>query len=123
LERAFEGYFAALGPDRQRVAQSLRDAITRAGPELKRKLSYGYPAWHGQAWICSVIAHRTHCNLQLARGAELVDRFPERIEGTGKALRHVKVHSEDDIDAELEDIIDAAIALDRNSPPARRGKG
>lgn len=122
MDAGVEAYFDRLRPDLRSVALALRAAIERAGPELRSKLSHGHPSWHGRTWICSVIAHAGHCNLQLARGVDLAEDYPERIDGTGKSLRHVKVRSEDDIDGEVEDIIDAAIALDASGPvpPARR---
>ncbi len=110
-------YFKSLAAGSRRLALALRQALTRAGPDLTEQLTRGYPSWHGRGWIFSVIGHSAHCNLQLARGAELAAQFPDRIEGSGKSLRHVKIRSEDDIDGELEDIIDAAIALDAASPP------
>ncbi len=110
-------YFNTLAPGPRRVALALREAVLRAGPELTEKLSHGYPSWHGRDWVISVIGHSAHCNLQLVLGAELAAQFPDRIEGSGKSLRHVKVRSEDEIDGELEDIIDAAIALDATSAP------
>ncbi len=124
MDAGVEAYFDRLRPELRRVALALRAAIEHAGPDLKVKLSHGHPSWHGRTWICSVVVHAAHCNLQLARGVDLADEFPERIEGSGKALRHVKVRSEDDIDGEMEDIIKAAIALDVSGPApltARRG--
>lgn len=117
MDAGFGAYFRTLSPGPRRIALALRDAVVRAGPELTEQLSHGFPSWHGRDWVLSVIGHSAHCNLQLMRGAELAPQFPERIEGSGKSLRHVKVRSEDDIDSELEDIIDAAIALDSHSAP------
>jgi len=107
-----DDYFHKLTGGPRTVGSVLAAAVRRAGPQLKSSLYRGHPAWHGRAWVFSIIGHSAHCNLQIAKGAALAGDYPERIEGTGKSLRHVKVHSDDDIDCELEAIIAAAIELD-----------
>lgn len=98
------------------VAAGLRDAINKTNPGLEQKLAWGFPSWRGNEYIFSIIAHTAHCNLQLWSGARLAVDFPIRIEGTGKAVRHVKVRSLADIDKDLRAIIAAAIELDRAAP-------
>ncbi|MEM9669018.1 MAG: DUF1801 domain-containing protein [Pseudomonadota bacterium] len=111
-----EAWFEALEPDVAPIAVSLRKALNEAGPDLSLKLAWGFPCWVGHERIFSVIAHTDRCNLQLWSGNRLADDFPNRIEGTGKQLRHVKVGSVDQIDDELLSIVDKAIELDRVSP-------
>lgn len=109
---AIDAYYAGLtGPVRE-IALALHERIGARGPHLRPKLSYGFPAWQGQAWVFSIVGHKAHCNLQLARGAELAADFPHLVEGTGKSLRHVKVRSVDALDAELDSVMDAAIRID-----------
>ena len=116
-------YLEGRSEEVRRAGAALCDAIRHAGPGLAQRLFHGHPSWHGRAWVFSVIAHAGHCNLQLARGSDLAGEYAERIVGTGKSLRHVKVRTEDEIDCELEAIIAAAIALDAQGPaPAPRRK-
>lgn len=98
------------------IASGLRDAINKTNPRLEQKLAWGFPSWRGNEYICSIIAHTAHCNLQLWSGARLAVEFPTRIEGTGKAIRHVKVRDAAQIDKELLSIIIRAIELDRVDP-------
>ncbi|MCI4645278.1 MAG: DUF1801 domain-containing protein [Hyphomonadaceae bacterium] len=110
-----DAYFEALKPPIGDVAIALRDKIEALGPNLNGKLAWGFPCWSGNQRIFSVIAHQSHCNLQLWYGAQLAERC-SRIEGTGKALRHVKVRSIAEIDAALAGLIEEAIALDARAP-------
>lgn len=98
------------------IAAALLSAINKTSPGLEQKLAWGFPSWRGNEYIFSIIAHRAHCNLQLWSGARLAVAFPARIEGTGKAIRHVKVRALADIDDELLAIIARAIELDQTAP-------
>ena len=84
-------------------------------PHLSVKLAWGFPCYVGNERVFSVIAHKAHVNLQLWSGARLAESNP-RIEGSGKQLRHVKLAALDQLDADLDAIIDAAVELDRMSP-------
>lgn len=108
-------YFEKQDPPMRDVALALRAKIEAHGPGLTCKLAWGFPCWSGHERIFSVIAHSGHCNLQLWSGAQLASLSP-CIEGTGKALRHVKVRSIAEIDATLASLIEAAIALDASEP-------
>ncbi|MEM6538685.1 MAG: DUF1801 domain-containing protein [Pseudomonadota bacterium] len=111
-----DDYFARLEGPMKDVAVALRQVLDKQLSEGRVALAWGFPCWFGNERIFSVVAHTKHCNLQLWSGARLASKWPNRIEGTGKDLRHVKVRSIDDIDDELNDIISAAIALDATDP-------
>ena len=112
----FEAWFEAVDPNIARVATALRDVVTALGPGLSTGLAWGFPCWTGNARICSIIAHADRCNLQLWSGNRLAEVFPSRVAGTGKQMRHVKVHAVKEIDEELRAIIAKAIELDRTAP-------
>ncbi len=109
-------YFQSLDGNASKIATALNETIDRHWPGLSTKLAWGFPCWTGNERIFSIIAHGTRCNLQLWQGARLADDYTDRIEGTGKALRHVKVGSADEIDDELLDIMERAVVLDRTDP-------
>lgn len=113
---AVAAYFTKLDGPMKAVATALGEAVHAQGPHLKATLAWGVPCWTGNERVVSVMAHARHCNLQLWSGARLAEYYLGRIEGTGKALRHVKIRSSEDIDDELIDIIDRAIALDQMAP-------
>jgi len=109
-----ETYFARLEGDIAEIAHALRARLDAHGPHLTLSMAGGHPCWEGRAPVASVIAQPGHCNLQLWSGAQLAEQFA-RIEGRGKARRHVKIHRLDEIDDELDDILEAAIGLDRDA--------
>ena len=114
--KAVAAYFDKLAGPVRPVALALSEAIYAQGPHLKVTLAWGAPCWIGHERVVSVIAHARHCNLQLWSGARLAEYYLGRIEGTGKALRHVKIHDHGEIDDELIDILDRAIELDHVAP-------
>lgn len=115
-ERLVEAYFDKLEGAPRDIANRLRGMINERWPHLSVKPAWGVPCWSGNERIVSIIAHKDRCNLQLWSGARLARQFPDRIEGTGKALRHVKVRSLGEIDDELIDIVEHAIRLDEDDP-------
>ncbi|MEM9740239.1 MAG: DUF1801 domain-containing protein [Pseudomonadota bacterium] len=100
---------------KQAILMALAERIEALGSTLTCKLAWGFPCWTGKERIFSIIAHKSHCNLQLFYGAAIAGES-QRIEGKGKALRHVKLRTLSDVDAEIDTIIQAAIAMDTSSP-------
>lgn len=109
-------YYDRLSGDVSEIADALNGLIENRWPTLSARLAWGYPCRSGNERIFSIIAHADRCNLQLWQGAALADDYLGRIEGTGKSLRHVKVHTAGDIDDELIDIMERAVALDHTVP-------
>lgn len=112
LPMAVSAYFEKLSGPVKDIALELSHVIPARGPALIATMAYGSPCWAGHDRVVSIVAHSRHCNLQLWQGAQLESGFYGRIEGSGKALRHVKVRHLAEIDDELLDIIDRAIAMD-----------
>lgn len=114
--KTVRAYFDGLEPHQQAIAIALEDVIKTHWPHLTVKLAWGFPCWSGHERVFSVMGQVDRCNLQLWQGARLADDFYDRIEGSGKSLRHVKVYSVDDVNDELIDIMDRAVTLDTTSP-------
>ncbi len=115
MTRTPDTYFASLDDSLAPIALALREAVRKAGPDLTEKLAWGFPCYTGNERVFSIAAQTSWVNLQLWYGAVLAPEFA-RIEGTGKSLRHVKIRALAEVDAALDDIIAAAIALDRDDP-------
>lgn len=113
-------YFDGLDGERAEIAAALRKTIEGRWPTLHSKLAWGFPCWTGNERVFSIMAQKDRCNLQLWSGARLADNYMSRIEGTGKDLRHVKVYDVAEVDDELIDIMERAVALDQTSPKAVR---
>ncbi|MEL6725392.1 MAG: DUF1801 domain-containing protein [Pseudomonadota bacterium] len=114
--KTVRAYFDGLDPHQSTLATALEDMIKKHWPHLTVKLAWGFPCWSGNERIFSVIAHADRCNLQLWQGARLADDYLDRIEGTGKSLRHVKVYGVEDVNDELIDIMERAVTLDATAP-------
>ncbi|MGY6661821.1 MAG: DUF1801 domain-containing protein [Glycocaulis sp.] len=108
-----DAYFDKL--DREKatapLAREVRGWIRARAPHLTEALAWGYPCYSGEGRICSIVPHKAHINLQFFRGAELAGHV--RVEGSGKALRHVKIYAVDDLDDGLATILAEAVGLDR----------
>lgn len=114
--KTVRAYFDGLEPHQGAIAVALENAIMQHWPHLTVKLAWGFPCWSGNERVFSVMGQTDRCNLQLWQGAALADDYLERIEGTGKSLRHVKVYSVDQVNDELIDIMDRAVTLDATAP-------
>lgn len=112
VDAYFEKQRGAVGD----IALALRGFMNELGDGLTCKPAWGFPCWSGNERILSIMAHKDRCNLQFFSGNRLADKWPSRIEGTGKQMRHVKVRAVSEIDDELKDIVRAAIELDRTAP-------
>ena len=111
-----EAYFEGIEIEVQNLALALRERLEVLGPNLTKKMAWGFPCWVGKERVFSIIAHKDSVNLQLWSGNRLAGAFPERIRGAGKQLRHVKLRRLDEIDPSLDAVIIAAIELDAEDP-------
>ena len=111
----FDAYFHKQQGDVRAVALALR-ALLDSHHALTTALAWNFPCWTGNERIASILAHTDRCNLQLFYGSRLADRWPKRIDGTGKQMRHVKVRSVAEVDDELAEIVAAAVELDVTAP-------
>ena len=96
------------GPERE-----LAEALREAAPAAVEALKWGQPNYSLGGTLCAISPADGYTRLQFWRGAELRDAAG-LLEGTGKRMRHVKVHSvEEARSTPLRELLRAAIALDR----------
>ena len=57
---------------------------------------YGVPWYRGRGYVCAIVDHTDHTNLEFYRGSSLRDPSG-LLEGTGKNLRHVKLYTTADV--------------------------
>lgn len=118
---ALQDLLDAFSPEVQTLALAARDEIQKLVPDAQEKIIKGHKAisyGFGQGMkdqFAALVLHRAHVNLQLTRGTELPD--PSGIlEGTGKAMRHVKIREAEALQREdVRTLIQAAVAKARNS--------
>ncbi len=97
------------------IAAALRATIRKEAPGLVEAVKWNNPFWRGREDVVCLQCYPHHVNLAFLRGAELARTHPE-IEGTGKAMRHVKVASIAAANSEtVRGLIRAAVELDRKT--------
>ena len=111
-----DDYFTRQSGEIADIANRLRALVLEKGPALSEQLAWGFPSYKGNERILSICVQKGgYVNVQLFNGVGVM-HLSDRIEGTGKSLRHVKVRSASEIDEELSEIIAAAVALDQTDP-------
>ena len=104
-------YVKKLSPDTRAVVDTLRRLIVAVAPHANEDLKWGQPWYAGKKSVCYIAAFKDHVNLGFARGAELLDS-KDRLEGSGKGMRHVKIRSAKEIDAAVKNLVREAFKLD-----------
>lgn len=101
---------AEIEPPQREVARALHRVLLGLG--LQEKVRYGVPWYRGKDYVCAIAAHSHHTNLEFYRGSSLRDPGG-LLEGTGKNLRHVKVHTVDEAtQPRLKALLREALELD-----------
>ena len=89
-------YLRRLDPQEKAIVVQLRELINVTAPEAEETIAWGQPWWKLNGWLCTVYTAGGHINFGLSRGAEMDDPGG-LLEGTGKGMRHVKIHVMADI--------------------------
>ena len=125
---AVEGWFSGLAPELGQVAQALRKMLMEASPgHLKssgESIKWGNPVYEAQGLVCYLAATDRYLSLGFYKATSL-SGAAERMEGTGKAMRHVKFRSLEEASARAEECaawVREAVALNQRegSAPSRK---
>lgn len=93
---AVEEFVGGLGSPRKEIVEKLRTIVKEALPQAVKSVKWSHPVYvYKGKNIIAFMAYDDHINYGLFMGARLKS---ERLEGTGKGLRHVKVYAMKDID-------------------------
>ena len=106
-----DAYFRKLPAKIRPVAEALRKAVLDTAAGVREDLMWGRPWYCGNTGVCYIAAAREHVGLGFARGSELADP-QQRLEGTGKNMRHVKIRNTGEIDAAVKEFVREAFELD-----------
>src|ERR1051326_7981344 len=88
-----DGYFSRIKPDSLKdVAARLRAIVHAAAPDARESIKWGMPFYELNGMLGYIKAQRRYITLGFYhQGIHLAD--PQgRLEGTGKNMRHAKVH-------------------------------
>lgn len=99
---AFDRFLEGSTPEVAATARAVRQAVLAALPDTHEwfdpadgLLAFGATRTMKDL-IFAIVPHKAHVNLQLVDGVDLPNPY-DRIEGTGKRARHVKVRSATEI--------------------------
>lgn len=104
-DRKLLSYLAPYDPHIAKLALALREVVLEEAPEAIETVVKSYAVSIGFSFtgkplkdgFCHVVAYSSHVNLGLNRGALLPD--PHKIlEGKGKAIRHITIHDQRDLE-------------------------
>jgi len=119
--RSIEEYVGDLGDWRGDVVGEIDRLIRSAAPEAKASIKWAQPVYEQDGPFAYVKAFGSSVNLGFWRGTELSD--PDRLEGTGDRMRHVKLASAEDIDQErFSAWVREAVALNAEKGDPTKGR-
>jgi hypothetical protein len=91
-----DAWLRAQAKDQRGTCSAARDMLSAALPQAREAIKWGFPTWVGRGNVVAIISYHEHVNLQFHKGSSLPD--PSGVlEGSGKALRHIKIHHAKDL--------------------------
>jgi hypothetical protein len=119
---SFDAYLKDQRRANQTVLRALRKLVKRVAPSLEEAVKYGNGCWvQGKYPIVYVYAAADHTQFGFIAGSKLAD--PKHLlEGSGKYVRHVKLHTTGDI-VERDLVALLVQAVERGHPAAQKAKG
>jgi hypothetical protein len=99
--------------DIQSMIASLRETILNSSPELAEEYTWSMPNYSYKGLVCYLQASKKHVNLGFQKGNELAEEdISHLLQGTGKAMRHIRIKKIEDINPEaFTSLICAAMEL------------
>jgi hypothetical protein len=119
MDNDLQEFLSDFSPEVQQLSLSLRARIFDLVPDAREKVMRGYKSLsYGvgsgmRDQFAAIVLHSEHVNLQFHRGTDLSDPAG-LLEGTGKAMRHAKIGTDETIQREeVKELIESAAALAR----------
>jgi hypothetical protein len=109
------------GPeDLDRITTLLHSVVRDVAPNLRIVRKWANDWYAGNDLVCCIGAFTHHVGVEFWRGSTLKDPG-HLLEGTGKNLRHVKVHTEDAVrSAAFARLVKEAVRLDKTQTKRAR---
>lgn len=95
---AVSTYIERLDSPQREICERLRELLGTQEPPLREGFKWSRPVYSvDDGDVCYIVALKHHVDLGFNDGVDLDD--PDGLlQGTGKRMRHIKLHSPDDID-------------------------
>ena len=93
-----DGFIKKRPPEQQKLLTELKKLIEAAAPDCEAQLKWGMPHYTiGGKYYAATSAHKAHVNLIMFGDPKAFDDPDGRLEGDGKAGRHLKLTSTKDL--------------------------
>ncbi len=96
-----DGWFAALDDSIAPLAADLRALVRKAVPDATECIKWGTPNYEKDGAICAIRSGKEFVALQFGSIGTGLDDPAGLLEGTGKAMRHVKIRAKTDLKKQL----------------------
>ena len=94
MDPQVERYVERQSSPQKEIVETLRKIIVRTFPNVNEEMKMGVPWYEGKIYV---VALKDHVNLGVClKGLSLKEK--RLLEGNGRTMRHVKIHSLKDID-------------------------
>ena len=111
-----DSWMSEQDPSIRQIAETVRNIVLNAEPQLREAVKWSNPVYESKGKIAYISATDAYVNLGFFNGAALADPAG-KIEGTGKSMRHVKIRSVKDLDADqVTAWVSQAVLLDAADP-------
>jgi hypothetical protein len=94
MERQVEQYVERLKSPQKEIVKLLRKIVLKTFPDVKEEMKMGVPWYEGKLYVAAL---KDHVNLGFCLDG-LSQKEKRLLEGSGRTMRHVKIHSLKDID-------------------------
>jgi hypothetical protein len=94
MNKAVDDYIAKQKSPQKEIAEKLRQIILALFPDIMEEMKFGVPWYEGKYYI---VALKEHVNLGFSLKG-LSQKETELLEGSGKTMKHIKIHSLNEID-------------------------
>ena len=94
MDEGVKRYIEKQRSPQKEIIQKLRKIILKTFPNIKEEMKMGVPWYEGKYYIVGL---RDHVNLGFSLKG-LSKKGQELFEGSGKTMKHIKIHSLDEID-------------------------
>ena len=98
-EKSVDGYIQGLEPWQAEIVQKVRAIVKKAAPQAQESFKWAQPVYESEGPFAYIKAFKSAVNFGFWRGVDL-DDARGLLSGDGEKMRHVKLASLDDIDAE-----------------------
>ena len=97
MDKQVSEYIEKQKSPQREILKKIREIFLKTLPSFEEKTAWGAVVFGGGKFYIAAIKNRVHVGFAITG---LTDEEIGQFEGSGKTMRHIKIHSLDDIDEE-----------------------